>query len=132
MELIRAMAIARLAAGWGMTSATQVLTRGEQPYIVPNAKMVRTYWVVLSLTVVTAMKRIHPKPESPVQNEDCTSASCLAASRILFIRTCDELPLCPEFVRQIARTNDVYQCCRVSRDGVIYPTSEQECFNGDF
>jgi len=31
MELIKAMAMARLAAGCGMTSETQVLTRGEHP-----------------------------------------------------------------------------------------------------
>lgn len=31
MALMRAMAMARFAAGWGMTSATQVLTSGEQP-----------------------------------------------------------------------------------------------------
>lgn len=71
------MAIARFAAGCGMTSETQVLTRGEQPYMVPKAKIVRTYWVVLSLTVVTAMNKMQPRPESPVQRESHESAMCL-------------------------------------------------------
>lgn len=31
MEFIKAMAMARLAAGRGMTSETQVFTKGEQP-----------------------------------------------------------------------------------------------------
>lgn len=96
--------------------------------MVPNAKMVRTYWVVLSLTVVTAMNKMHPKPESPVQSEDCESASCVSLYRVMsFILTCDELPLRLEFVRQIARSNNIYQCCRVSRNGVVCPSSKQEC-----